>query len=320
MRARSPAVDTDQFDPVARVHDESMLAPSGMVLTSGVRRSEQSRQGQRPGGKMKMKKSVVQHCGVRAILACMLGAVCTSASAVSTSVDYTDTWWNPAEGGWGLQFVQQVDFMFATIYIQDAQTNPVWFTALLRPGSDGVWQGDLYETHGPWFGGPFNAAPVANRRVGDFNATFASSEHASIAYSVDGVPVAKSIERYTMATESLTGQYGLWLHAQTVNCSGSPPGAISAPATGTIVHSGNSLHMTMTITVAGTPLACSYDGNYAQSGRYGNSDGTYNCAGGDTGAYQLRDVQVTPDVFTGRLMMHGSDGCTSSGAMGGYRE
>jgi hypothetical protein len=255
----------------------------------------------------------------RAMLACLLAVYCAGAGAASTSVDYTDTWWNRDESGWGLQFVQQSDVMFATLYVEDAQTNPIWYTAALRM-SAGAWRGDLYLTRGPWFGGPFNPGAVVNRRVGDFAATFSSSDRATITYSVDGVPVTKAIERYTLATESLTGSYTLWARLATASCTGVPP-TMAVPATGTIAQGLSSLQMTLSLTVAGSPMVCNYAGNYAQSGRYGSSDGTFTCAGAsDAGTYQLREIVVTADVFAGRISMRSSDGCTVSGPLGGYRD
>jgi hypothetical protein len=266
-----------------------------------------------------MKRLSVSRRAAGAIAACALAALCTSARATSTPVDYSDTWWNPAENGWGLQFVQNGGNVFMTLYVEDPQTNPIWYTALLTQGADGVWRGDLYITHASWFGGPFTMQGV-NRRVGDFAATFSATDRATIAYSVDGVPVAKSIERLPLATESVAGHYTLWLRATTSGCSPGTPAVISASASGSITQAPNALQMSMTLSVLGSPLVCTYSGNYAQSGRYGVSSGAYACAGGDSGTYQLRDVLVTTDVMTGHLTMRGGDGCTSSGAFGGYRE
>ena len=54
----------------------------------------------------------------------LIAACCLSSSAQSTSfsTDQSDLWWNAAESGWGIQFVQRGAVIFATMFVYD-QTN-----------------------------------------------------------------------------------------------------------------------------------------------------------------------------------------------------
>ncbi len=36
-------------------------------------------------------------------------------TAVTT--DVSDLWWNPSESGWGMQLVQEGNFVFATVFV-----------------------------------------------------------------------------------------------------------------------------------------------------------------------------------------------------------
>ena len=79
-------------------------------------------------------------------------------------------WWNPTESGWGIQFVQQANTIFATMFVYDAANSPVWYTATLTPAGANVFRGDLHVTRGPWFGGTFSSSAVGYRVVGTMTA------------------------------------------------------------------------------------------------------------------------------------------------------
>ena len=83
----------------------------------------------------------------------------------------------------------QQDVMFLTFFVYRADGSPYWVTATLQKvGFSGlatspqVFTGDLYETHGPSFGVPFNPAAVTNRKVGTatFTATSVSRGDAAV--------------------------------------------------------------------------------------------------------------------------------------------
>jgi hypothetical protein len=119
--------------------------------------------------------------------------------------NYTDLWWKPDESGWGINLAHQGGVVFATLYTYGADGSPAWFS-MTGNGSPGgkEFQGDLYRTTGP----PFNASPwrpVDYERVGTMRLAFASNDAATLTYTVNDVPVAKSIERFRSATRTTCG-------------------------------------------------------------------------------------------------------------------
>src|SRR5450631_840817 len=94
-------------------------------------------------------------------------ALTTPAGATSFSPNHSDLWWNPAESGWGIQFVQQADVIFATMFVYDTNNNPTWYSATLNFGGGSTWNGTLVATNGPSFANPvFNPAQVSVHQVG----------------------------------------------------------------------------------------------------------------------------------------------------------
>jgi hypothetical protein len=255
-----------------------------------------------------------------AVLIGLVAAICAVSRAAPGPTDYTDHWWNPDESGWGVQFVQQVDVIFATIYVYDRQSSPDWYAAALWPGAGGAWKGDLYATRGPWFGGPFDSTGVAKQRVGDMTVTFASSSRGTLSYSVDGVPVTKAIERYTMRTADVSGGYMFWMNATTSACGGYPAQSGALAALGDITHSGGTLSAQMQLIAADGTLVCEFSGRYAQSGKLARTDGTYTCEGGASGTYSMSDLETAPDHMCGELTMrNNANGCTLSATFASVR-
>jgi hypothetical protein len=116
------------------------------------------------------------------------------AAKTSFSTDSSDLWWNPNESGWGMQLVQQAEFIFATLFIYGADGKPTWATAQLTPIGTPSWSGPVYVTSGPWFGGTFNPASVTVRQAGSMTFTASSVTAGTVTYSIDGVTVTKQIQ------------------------------------------------------------------------------------------------------------------------------
>lgn len=125
---------------------------------------------------------------------------------------WSDTWWNRNESGWGVNIADQGSVMFATFYVYGVDGSARWYTSALRRGAllpnlYYRYDGDLYQTSGPFLGGPFNPANVSSRRVGTASFLPTSAYSANLLYSVDGVAVTKSIERFTFNHIDLNGYY-----------------------------------------------------------------------------------------------------------------
>ena len=145
----------------------------------------------------------------KCLQACALALVVASAPAGASSAtsEITDTWWNPSESGWGVNVILQNNVAFLTFLVYDATHTPIWYTSDAYLGDNFAWTGKLYQTTGPWFGGPFPPANVALRQVGTVSFAVTASNQATLTYTVDGVTVTKTVERQTWANENYTGNY-----------------------------------------------------------------------------------------------------------------
>ena len=145
----------------------------------------------------------------RMFVACLLAASLMQALPARAD-DYTDIWWVPAEDGWGVNFIQSQDFIFATFFVYGpapAKT-PIWYVGNLARQGDGTFFGGLFQTTGTGIGAPWNPADhPAPVQVG--TATFNPIDNSSgtLTYSVNGVPVAKSIVRQTLTPIAIGGTY-----------------------------------------------------------------------------------------------------------------
>lgn len=236
------------------------------------------------------------------------------------SPDYSDLWWNSAESGWGIQFVQQANVIFATMFVYDVQGNAIWYTATLDPLSGTLWQGDLYLTRGSWFGGQFSQGNTTYRMVGKMNVTFATPTSATLTYGVDGVNVVKPIQRQTLRHENFNGVYAGLMRLTGSGCSGVPEGTIYAAVAAEVVQGPASMSVDMAVATETILLYCLYSGDYSQSGRFGHSQGSYQCPAGDTGTFTFSEMIVQQWAFSGNFVRRGSDGCTLTGTFSGIRE
>ena len=61
-------------------------------------------------------------------------------------------WGTPGEPGWGMQINDQGTIPYVTLFVYNAAGQPTFYATYLTHPSDAVWTGDLFETHGPYFG------------------------------------------------------------------------------------------------------------------------------------------------------------------------
>ena len=67
--------------------------------------------------------------------------------------------------------------------------------------------------------------------------------------------------------------------------------------------------------------ACSYPGTLSQAGQMGSISGSYVCTDGESGSFQIVEMQVNITGLTGRFAATASSppGCHSTGWFGGLR-
>jgi hypothetical protein len=116
---------------------------------------------------------------------CIGGAQLNLALATNVS----GLWWAaPAgiEAGWGINFSQQNNIIFATWFTYNSDGTPLWLSATANNTAPGVYSGTLYLNNGPAFDAvPFLPADVTRTQVGTATFTFADGNDGTFAYTVN---------------------------------------------------------------------------------------------------------------------------------------
>ena len=260
------------------------------------------------------------HKAIRTAAAVCFLAIATPSwvNATSFSTNQSDLWWNPAESGWGIQFVQEADVIFATLFVYDQTRVPIWYTATLNYAGNLTWTGALYLTNGPWFGaGFFDPSSVGVQQVGTMTAYFPFVDSGTLSYSVNGVVVNKSITRQLLRLEDFTGDYIGGIEETLAGCANpANNGAVEDFAFITVNHVGTSMSI---VTSDATGFSCTFNGVYGQAGHMGQLTGSFSCSNGDQGNFNAFEMEVSRSGFTARFT--GNDiFCSSiSGRIGGLR-
>ena len=260
----------------------------------------------------------------RFVRGCALGLFLAASSVFAASgYDYSDSWWNPAESGWGLQLVQQRDIVFATLYVYGSDGVARWysgslaFTGLTPQTRAPNYSGDLYVTTGPWFGAvAFVPSTVVYRKVGTMRIAGENMTRATLTYDVDGVAVQKTIERFTFRLDDYAGDYaGTFIVTHSKCTNPASDGTRTLPATLTVTQAGN----VMTIVAALPGRSCSYTGPYTQSGRLGQLAAGFACTDGQAGTLFFEEMNVQRFGFMGRLFGVDNAGCHIEGSFAAAR-
>ncbi|MFZ3321983.1 MAG: hypothetical protein WA190_06390 [Usitatibacter sp.] len=114
-------------------------------------------------------------------------------------------WWNPNESGWGVNFTQRRNIVFAAWYTYDASGNPKWYVAsnctMPVAASSGTCTGALYEVSGPtFFAGAFNPSAVHVATAGSLQVNFANAATATMTYTVAGQTRTVAITRQPLSS------------------------------------------------------------------------------------------------------------------------
>ena len=257
-----------------------------------------------------------------ASIAAFLVASCFASlvRATAFSTDQSDLWWNPKESGWGIQFVDRADKIFATMFVYDQNGVATWYTATMPATSAQSWTGDLYlVTKGTWFGNPHFTPVTQNdlRKVGTMTWTAASVTAGELHYFVDGTEVRKQLVRQFIALEDYSGTFLGAIHETFTNCTNPAKNVtVEDYATVTVVQNGQ------TDTVTFTPASgsgCTFSGTLTQDGRFGTVVSPTTCNGGP-GSITLSSMAVGLNVLSTHFEgTDASNGCNSSGNFAGVR-
>jgi hypothetical protein len=255
-----------------------------------------------------------------AAFACALLFLSFDARALNTwGTDMSDLWWNPAENGWGANVTHQRDTIFMTLFVYGPDRSARWYSAsdmrgTTTPQGGYVFQGQLFETTGPHFGGPFNASAVP-RLVGTATLTFPSVERGTLAYSVDGVSVTKSIERLSMKRAEISGFYVGGIVGGVSGCGPASSFAYTGNFSIGMNPSNNNIAMSVTLQ---NGASCSYIGTYSQFGRMGAITGTFTCLDTAPGTFTASEIEAGTNMVSMRYVAR-YGACTETGVIGGMK-
>lgn len=272
---------------------------------------------------------------LRHLAACLLLGLAAAlpARATPVTVDYSDLWWvGPAEDGWGMNVIQQGEIIFATFFVYGPDKTPRWYAAPAmaiggaQPSNGHRFAGDLYETTGPWFGGPWDPAQASGQVVGTASLSFTSPDIATLTYTVNGTAVLKAIVRQTFRANSVAGQYAGGLVAIASNCrTASDNGRVDILGSVTATHSGNNVAFQVDFVAgSGFSATCLFSGTHQPRGRLGNvAAGNFSCVVGgqqaNSGTFTMTAVDAQRNGF--HAAFSGADQfCTYNGRFGGTRE
>jgi hypothetical protein len=251
-------------------------------------------------------------------LCALMPIISAQALATTSSTDYSDQWFNPAESGWGASVLQQQHVIFVDLFVYGDDDKPTWFVAAgYAPVGVDIFVGDLYSTTGPSFSLPtFDPTKVVGQKVGTLTFAAHSSTSATLSYNVGAASVTKEITRQTWATNQISGTYIGGLPGRLSNC-----GLMS----GRKVESGTiqvaQTDTQLTIMSDTNVRTCSFTGDYMQFGRMAKSTGTFHCdelgIGALDGTYTLDEIEASVSGMTMKLHQAYRSGCEYDGRIGG---
>ena len=257
-----------------------------------------------------------RHAAALALAAMLLAP---SARATNVSIDVTDIWWPDSEPGWGIQLIQNAGIIFATMFMFDADNQPMFVVAVLekQPGAD-VWSGGVYGAEGTYYALPWDPNDRFEAQVGTMTFTLANAASGTLAYTIGTFATTKPIVRQPLAAENNTGSYRL-THTWTASGPGCTPADAYSPAAGPV--SGDLSIVNLSAEVARVELTwqhvpsdiCAMTASYSQAGRLGTYGGDLSCPSGKSGSLVLFEVQNAIGTLTGRYAMAWSYGCTRTG-------
>jgi hypothetical protein len=250
----------------------------------------------------------------------VFAAAAALAAPALAVTDYTDTWWTPAEAGWGVNLTQNGNSVYATFYVYNIDGRPTWFAALMsRDGTGDRFTGALNRTTGTFYGAPaWTGYTIGPAGTATFTAT--SSTTGTLAYTVDAVTVTKSIERITLAPISVAGLYIGGVSGRRTGCN--PSGGIIETKQFDILHStaDGSIRIDQISTSTGA-LVCRMEGIAVQTGKTLTVSGaSYSCTDGWSAPARVFNLRRTPGGFEAQWLSDAGGGCTESGQLSGVTQ
>jgi hypothetical protein len=241
------------------------------------------------------------------------------ARATSANTDVTDLWWDPTDGGWGMQLTDTGTFVYGTLFVYGPDRQPTWVAGEMTKTNSSLetkFTGPLYVTTGTYYGG-ISLKPFTSREAGTMTFTLIDVYTGTLRYTVDGVVVNRTVQRQPLTYDDYSGTYRALMTSTATGCrfpavNGSSTDQLSIR----VVQNGSQMTQTWTYLVNGN--VCTYSGTYAQLGRMGTFDARFQCTSGEIGRATLTEMNNVPNMFTARLQVNSTTyGCNSVGEMQG---
>jgi hypothetical protein len=267
------------------------------------------------------------------LLAALVLAFSVSALAQtpSTGRDYSDLWSNTGESGWGANVIQQDTILFVTLFVYGTDRRATWYV-----GSDVVYtgtsngadsySGPLYSTTGTPFGTtPFDSGSVVATTVGTVTFTGRADGTATLAYTVNGTTVTKTVTRQTWRANSIpsTQYYGVTSYTRSQCSSAGQNGPQNDNAIYTLTVTTNAFQLVEDngTNNQGVRLICNWIGTYSQAGRLGSATGTTTCEDNVPAAFTMTDLQINSRSFSASFTAQEAapGSCRAEGRISGAR-
>ncbi|MCC7325590.1 MAG: hypothetical protein IT521_02140 [Burkholderiales bacterium] len=230
----------------------------------------------------------------------------------AAAVDWTDLWWNSNESGWGVNFVQADDFVFATFFVNGANQQSIWYTGQMTVDANGIWSGPLYQTTGPYYGGIWDPTQRTTTQVGTVTFTPQNSYSGTLTYNVNNVNVTKTVARQTLKSIPLGGKYsGAYLSIFS-NCD--DPANNGPVRTFVDIEVIQTTGGTLQMDISTSPTAvCRLAGDYFQDGQlYRVPGASYTCGSAFASTANLTQVKATAQGIEGQWVAPIEAGCVES--------
>lgn len=219
------------------------------------------------------------------------------------AADYTDLWYTPSESGWGVNVVQSDTFIFATFFVYGQNGAPTWYSAQLTWDGASQYTGGLYATTGTWFASTWVPGNVTTQQVGtaSFSPSTADAFEATLSYTVGQASVTKAIQRQTLTSIRLGGEYTGGQTGTYTSCSSSSNNRSYAYVYDlTVVQQVNG-NFTMNFRYDGG-VPCTFSGTLYQTGQlYYVPQASYVCADGLNTTASMSEIKATGQGIEGRF-------------------
>jgi hypothetical protein len=267
----------------------------------------------------------------RFFIAALAGLVLAApAAATTTTIDYSDLWYNaPAESqaGWGVNVAHQGEILFVTLFVYGADGVPHWYVASdVAATASNAFSGQLFNiSSGTYFGAPWTGIGGV-QAVGNIAFAFSSATTGTMTYTVNNVQVTKNIVRQTWGGENLGGTYVGAVTGFGQTCGAT--GRVRIPGALVVTHDTASQAVTMTLDFAVSPTQtgrCTYHGTYSKVGSMNAiGAGTYSCdvngvVNAVVGNFTVDEIRATRNGWLGRITVV-SPNCDYAGYMGGVKD